>query len=88
MALGDTYPPHVALPLAEVSLAQIGVHDRGDPEPGREWRGGLERPPQVAYVDRRHGFVRESIGEPLCLVVADARELRVAMPVDESEVSS
>ena len=41
VALGHVLAVQLALPLAEVDLAQVGLDDRLEAEPGGERRGGL-----------------------------------------------
>ena len=41
MALGDALAVELALPLAEVDLAQVALDDRLEAEAGGKWRGGL-----------------------------------------------
>ena len=85
VALGDALTVQLALPLPEVDLAQIGLDLRLDPQPGGERRRRLHRSAQRGDVDGVDGVAGEAVGDPLGLVPALRRQLRVAVAVDERE---
>ena len=85
MALGDALTVELALPLAEVHLAEIGLDARLDAEASGEWRSRLHRAPQRRHVQGVDDMACQPVGEQLRLPLALRRQCRVAVPVDAGE---
>jgi hypothetical protein len=88
VSFGHVLAEHAAFPLAEQHFAEVRLDHRFDAESGRERCGRLDRALQGRDVDRRDVLAREPLGDPLCLVVTDRVEGRVAMPVHQCELST
>src|SRR5215470_15578749 len=85
IALGHPLPVLAALPVAEVHLAQPGLHPGGQAEPGRQRRRGLRGAPQRAHVDRVDARGGQPAGQESGLLAPARREAGVGVPVHERE---
>src|SRR5262249_44421614 len=85
IALDHPLPVLTALPVAEVHLAQIGLHLGGQAQPGGQRRRGLRGAPQRAHVDRVDAPGGQPAGQAIGLLGPGRREAGVGVPRHQRE---
>ena len=82
MAFGHVTAEPATLPLAEVDLPQVGLHDRGEPEPRRQRGGGLVGAAERRDVDGVDPLVGQPLAHPFGLLPPLGSQPGVVVPVD------